>query len=255
MFSFFNIFMDTKVLEDLGLSKNESKIYLTLLKLGKANSAELARESGVHRINVYDVLNSLIFKGLVSYISESGTRFFKAENPEKFRKLLEEKMFSLESKLPSLIQLFDSKKEIHEVSVLRGIEGKKAQFEEIARTTSKSTHLVFTPHGLISLFRQPYKTMLVKWYKRLAEQNVKSKNLVLDTPDARQRAKLLEDIENYEVRFSKGLHFSPVSWDVSTELVFITFHTEPYLIIRIKSKEIAKAFKNSFELMWKSAKK
>jgi len=247
--------MDTATLESLGLSRNEAKIYLTLLRLGKANSAELARESGIHRINVYDVLNSLIAKGLVSYVAESGTRFFKPESPEKLKEILDAKQLLLGSELPGLLEKFNSKKEPWDVSVLRGVEGKRSQFEEIARISKSTTNRVFVPHGLMSLERPPYNTVLRKWFERLSKQNVNSKLLVLDVPKARQRAKLFRGLERFQLRFSKEIHFSPVSWDVCSDLLFLTFHTEPYLVIRIKSQAIAEAFKNSFELMWKAAGK
>ncbi len=246
--------MDTSVLEDLGLSRNEAKIYLTLLRLGKANSAELARESGIHRINVYDVLNSLISKGIVSYISEGGARNFKPESPEKLKEMLNAKILSLDKVLPQLLMEFNSRKEECEISILRGVEGKKSQFEEIARTARNTKNRIFTPHGLISFERPPYNRVLKKWYEKLAGQNVSSRHLILDTPAARRRVKMLKGIRNYEARFSRDIHFSNVSWDACGELLFLTFHIDPYLIIRIKSKEIAQSFIDSFELMWKTAK-
>jgi len=247
--------MDTEFLERLGLGRNEAKTYLTLLRLGKANSAELARESGIHRINVYDVLNSLISKGLVSYYNEAGTRVFKAETPERLKETLAERLSLLETNLPGLLAQFNSKKEPWEVTVLRGVEGKKSHFEEIQRVARDTWHFVFIPHGLISLERAPYNTMMRKWYDRLAKQGVGSRSLILDTPDARKRAKIFAGLRGLKIRFSKEIAFAPVSWDVSKGLVFLTFHTEPYLIIRIKSKEIADAFKNNFEIMWRAAKK
>lgn len=247
--------MDMGFLEQSGLSKNEAKAYLALLRLGKANSAELARESGIHRINVYDVLNSLISKGMVSYFSEGRARVFKAESPEKLKVILSEKLGSLETILPELLAIFNSHKEPWEVTILRGVEGKKSQFEELLHVARDTQNFVFLPHGMISLERQPYKTTLYKWYKGLAERNVETKALILDTKEARQRVKSLKETKKYHARFSKEIKFAPVSWDVCADLLFLTFHIEPYLIIRIKSKEIAGAFKNNFEIMWKAAKK
>jgi sugar-specific transcriptional regulator TrmB len=247
--------METNFLENLGLSKNEAKTYLTLLRLGNANSAELARESGIHRINVYDVLNSLISKGLVSYITEGGTRVFKPESPMKLKETEDAKMLSLDKELPGLLEQFSSKKEPWDVAILRGVEGKKTQFEEITRIARNTQNRVFIPHGLISIYRPPYNTMLRRWFERLAKQKVESKLLILDTPKARERAKMFKGIERHSIRFSKHISFAPFSWDVCQYLVFLTLHIEPYLVIRIKSKEIAKAFINSFEVMWKTATK
>jgi len=240
-------------LEGLGLSKNEAKAYLTLLRLGKANSAELARESGIHRINAYDVLNSLISKGMVSYVSEAGMRYFRPESPEKLMEFLSSKVASLEKALPGMLAEYGARKEACEVSVLRGAEGKRTQFEEIARMARNTENRVFTPHGLMSFERPPYDLMIRKWYERLAKQGVVSRHLTLDSPEARRRAVMLTGVKNYMIKFSKGIHFSPVSWNACGDLLFLTFHIEPYLIVRIRCRQIARAFIDGFELMWKSA--
>jgi sugar-specific transcriptional regulator TrmB len=246
--------MDNSLLEELGLSRNEARTYMTLLRLGRANSAELARESGIHRINVYDVLNSLISKGLVSYITEGGTRTFKPESPEKLKEKLDAKSAMLARVLPSLMQEFSARKEPFDVSILRGVEGKRSQFEEIARAARNTENRIFVPHGLTSMERPPYNTMLINWFERLARQNVSSKLIIMDSPGAREKAKRFHGLSKHRVRFSKEIKFSPVSWNVCQDLLFLTFHTEPFLVIRIRSKDIAAAFMNSFDLMWKAAK-
>jgi sugar-specific transcriptional regulator TrmB len=241
------------LLSEFGLSANESKIYLALLHIGGADSAELARESGVHRINVYDVLNSLISKGLVSYITEGGRRIFKPENPTKLREMLQEKQNLLDKELPLLLEQYSSRKQSWDVSILRGTEGKRSQFEELLRIALDTENRVYIPHGLISLVRPPYNTMLRVWFEKLAKKNVSSKLLILDSPEARERAKIFEGLKKHDLRFSKKISFSPFSYDVCCDLLYLTLHIEPYLIIRIKSKEVADAFINSFDMMWKAS--
>lgn len=57
--------MFTETLQQLGLAKNEARIYQTLLQRGEMAVGEIANKSGVHRRNVYDSLNRLVEKGLV----------------------------------------------------------------------------------------------------------------------------------------------------------------------------------------------
>jgi len=45
--------MFEQILQKLGLSPNEAKIYETLLSLGSANVSTIAVKSKVHRRNVY----------------------------------------------------------------------------------------------------------------------------------------------------------------------------------------------------------
>ncbi len=83
--------MINDVLENLGLSKNEAKIYEALLREGESPVGHLAVKSGVHRRNVYDTLNRLIEKGLAFEILEKPENHYKAVDPNKFSEILEEK--------------------------------------------------------------------------------------------------------------------------------------------------------------------
>ncbi|MFH1211984.1 MAG: helix-turn-helix domain-containing protein, partial [Candidatus Woesearchaeota archaeon] len=69
--------MENAVLREIGLSKNECRVYLSLIKLGSGTVQEISKKSNVHRANVYDVLNKLMEKGLVSYIIKKGKRLYQ----------------------------------------------------------------------------------------------------------------------------------------------------------------------------------
>ncbi len=63
--------MYSEILETIGLSPNEAKIYETLLSTGETSVSEIATKAGVHRRNVYDALNRLVDKALVFTIFQS----------------------------------------------------------------------------------------------------------------------------------------------------------------------------------------
>jgi len=81
--------MDLHVLEEIGLTKGEAKVYLSLLSLGLTTTGPIVRESGVSASKVYKVLARLAKKGLVSYIVKKRTKFFRAADPERLLDFLE----------------------------------------------------------------------------------------------------------------------------------------------------------------------
>ncbi len=96
---------------ELGLTKNEGKIYEQLVRLGKLGSGDLSRESGVSYSKIYTVLNSLINKGLVNVIPEKSKKFVPT-NPESLMKLIEKKQARLEDikkKVKEMKQFYDVK--------------------------------------------------------------------------------------------------------------------------------------------------
>ncbi|HUP69823.1 MAG TPA: helix-turn-helix domain-containing protein [Acidimicrobiales bacterium] len=61
-----------KELEELGLSPYEARVLLSLLRMGSANSLQLARSSGVPRTSTYQILESLEEKHLVERVPVPG---------------------------------------------------------------------------------------------------------------------------------------------------------------------------------------
>ena len=70
-------------LKEFGLSENEIKIYIDLLKTGTATANRLSKLSGVKRSTTYDNLNLLVNKGLVSSIIKEKVIYFEAIDPKK----------------------------------------------------------------------------------------------------------------------------------------------------------------------------
>jgi len=110
-------------LSEAGLTKNEAKVYLALIKLGSANAAEITKHSHVHRVNVYDVLERLREKGLISTIMQAQKRIYEAANPKQLIQLLKQKEEAIALALPQLEQEFKSKKEKQQVHHFFGTEG------------------------------------------------------------------------------------------------------------------------------------
>ena len=122
-----------KMLESLGLTLTESKVYLALLKRGSSPVGRLAKETGIHRRTVYDAVERLIEKGMISYITENNKRFFEAVNPKKLLDILKEKEDLLSNNLPDLISLYNSNKNKKETLFFRGKQGIKFIFEDMIK--------------------------------------------------------------------------------------------------------------------------
>ena len=74
--------MDLKILKDVGLTDTEIKVYLALLSLGATSAGKIVEETGVYRKNLYDSLNKLIEKGLVTYVIEKKIKVFQPKIPD-----------------------------------------------------------------------------------------------------------------------------------------------------------------------------
>lgn len=86
----------TELLERIGLSDKEARVYLTLLQLGGAPIRTLAKASGVNRGTTFVALKTLRSRGLVTYYHKAAHQHFVAEPPEKLLDLIDETVTSLQ---------------------------------------------------------------------------------------------------------------------------------------------------------------
>jgi HTH-type transcriptional regulator, sugar sensing transcriptional regulator len=116
------------ILEKLGFTLNESKVYLALINHKSCTIQEIAKSTNIHRRNIYDVINRLIEKGMVCEIINSSGSLYKAFDPEKIESIYMQKINELSSIMPSLKSIYEvanSDNETNEVIIFRGLEGYK----------------------------------------------------------------------------------------------------------------------------------
>jgi sugar-specific transcriptional regulator TrmB len=129
--------MEFEELKELGLNKGETKVYSTLVSSGAARVNKIHEATGIERRNIYDILNKLIEKGLVSYINENGTRLYNVGTPEKIMNYILEKETKLEeikkeaeTIIPELNKALSARREEIYAEIYRGGEGMKTVFED-----------------------------------------------------------------------------------------------------------------------------
>jgi len=111
--------MNLELLEEIGLTKGEIKVYLTLLKIGETTTGKIIETAQISSGKIYEILDKLIKKGLVSYIVKEKTKYFTASNPNRILDYLKEKEQDLKEKETEL------KKEIPNLLNLQKITNKK----------------------------------------------------------------------------------------------------------------------------------
>mgnify|MGYP001039520428 CR=1 FL=1 len=77
-------------LENLGFSRNEAKVYTTLLKHKQLNGYEIAKLSGVSRSLVYEVINRLVGKGILLRLEGEPNYYKPLEYDKLIRRMKQE---------------------------------------------------------------------------------------------------------------------------------------------------------------------
>lgn len=231
-----------EILQKLGLTDNEARVYLALLELGPSLAGQISRKTGVHRRNIYDITERLIEKGLIGYIVKNNRRLFEAANPERLKEILKEKQRELEEALPNLTLLYQKTKEKQETNFYKGIEGLKTIFQE--QVTGKSKEILILGASSSAFEVLPF---YFKWYdKDRVKKKIKARIIASNK---------LPKIPLSEIRYLPQKYSNPLAINIYGDKVAITLWKKPPLAIVIKEQEIADSYRKYFELMWKIGKK
>lgn len=123
--------MYEETLREIGLSLNEARVYESMLSLGEVNVNTISIKSKVHRRNVYDSLNKLMEKGLVTQFIFKGEKKFRVTDPRRLSTILKDKEDKLDTALVSMTKKFLGIKEEEQAYIYRGIQGYKNYMQDI----------------------------------------------------------------------------------------------------------------------------
>ena len=96
-----------KILEWIWLSENESKIYLSLLKLWKSWITSISNQSGIKRTTIYNYINPLLEKDFIKRSINWKRILFMTENPKNLVKIFEERKNNFLKQLPLLEWMYN----------------------------------------------------------------------------------------------------------------------------------------------------
>ncbi len=238
---------EEEILQQIGFSPNEAKVYLALLNLGKAGARQLIQKTGLYSANVYEALEKLQSRGFAGSIEEGKKRFFQASSPMQLLSILRERQEQLQGVLPKLLAVHVRQVENQEATVLRGKEGYRALLEDILAErkdyyvlggVGKSFQLlpVFMPKFMQERARQRiWRTLLFNEFARGSEQAKKR-------PYSR-------------IRFLPPEMISPATIFIYGEKTAIGIIEEDNsFMLLVKNRRVAESFMAYFKALWEIAK-
>jgi HTH-type transcriptional regulator, sugar sensing transcriptional regulator len=238
--------MNTEELQEFGLSNTEAKVYLALLELGKSQAGEITKKSAVNRTNVYDALERLIEKGLVSYVTENNKKAFEAVNPERLQEIVEEKQAKLGKVIQELKTKYSAGKTEEDASIFRGKKGIKSIFEDVLKEKRD-----LSAYGAESRFKDMFPFYQKHWNDERAKLGIKVKMIYNEKVRKNKKA---EHLKLLEMKFLPETYDFPSMVMVYADRVITVVWLEEPFGFMIKSKEAVKSNMNFFDILWKIAK-
>ncbi len=244
-----------KKLTTLGFSEKETAVYLALLELGKRTVSPIARKAGINRTTAYDILDSLISKGLISVSGKEPLQEFVAESPDRISAFIQREITAKENQLKAVVELVPELKSLHNISdrpKVRFYEGKQGM-EQVYEDTLTSSE----PIRAFATYDDMEKALpgyFPKYFERRARKGIKIRAIFPFTEAGVELTKHNQaQLRETAIVPNKNFYFTP-EINIYDNKVMIASWKEKLGII-IESVEISEALKNIFELAWAEAKR
>lgn len=236
------------ILRELGLSKKEAEVYLVLLKLGKEGATRISSVSGVNRVTVYGLLNSLKQKGFVTSLQVDNKNLFVPLEPKKIMDLIRRKEDKFVEVLQDLEKLERSHDSESSIEIYQGSKGITEVLQDILDNA---------------------KTIYVYGNRIIGEKLIEFESLNFRKERVKRGIKLfgisniLEDYiakdqswrKNSEFAISKSLDILSTWTLIYGDRVVILSFDKELVGFLIKNKKVAEMHKFTFDKIWKEAKK
>lgn len=237
---------ETLALEQVGMTKAEAKTYLVLVELGPSQAVNVVTKTGLHRRTVYDSIERLIEKGLVSYIKYNNIRHYKAVNPKQLQEILKEKEENLNEVMPQLTALYNSTEEKKETLFFKGKQAIKSVFND---------QIIDGKEILVMGASTKAPDVLKYYFPHFDSERIKKKikvKIIFD--ESARRRTYVKKIPNAEIRYLPKEFATPAATNVYGDKISIVLWGDDPIAILIKQKEIAETYRKFFALMWSIAK-
>ncbi len=236
----------------VGLTDGEAKVYLALSELGSSTVGPIVKKSGIAYSNIYDVLDRLIKKGIVSFVVKSKTKYFQAATPKNLLIYLEnkEKELSLQKQelkkvLPEIEKLQESVKS-QEAEVFIGKKGLRTAYEKMFKGVTKKDNNFF-----FYLYDKDYAQESDIFYNSI--QDIVKKATIKGISNKEYKNSEFITVQKYmEVKFADFP--IPGNIDIIRDMVMLVSWKPSVVGILIHSKEISDNFKIYFNKVWNLAK-
>ncbi|MEN9626376.1 MAG: hypothetical protein RL557_704 [archaeon] len=249
-----------QLLNEIGLTRGEIKVYFALLENGTSTTGPIITVSKVARSKVYEILERLKEKGLVSEIIKNNTRYFQALSPHKLfnylsakERALREQKISFKKILPQLLAKQKIKQSEHQTRVYHGFEGIKTLSVEMVNGLKKRDEYLGFAFPPEAYRHKQILILLDKFHTLRAQKGGRAKILcqkkdVINAQKLKNQGSLL-----YEYRATS--YPFPPSISIFKDTVATFIWSEVPRVFTIRSKDNAEAYRKFFYSLWEKAHK
>lgn len=237
------------IIQNLGFTTKQARIYLAALELGEASVQQLAQKSQLKRTTLYYILDELIESGALVETKTGRKTYYVPEQPVTLLKNVKEKISNFEESLEFLEDVAGRTRKKPRVYFLYGSAGFKEVWDMILNTKEKEYRIITGGENFLGYVKEKYIVdEIIAKKKRLG---VSSRQLIT----ASAYAKEIIAKDSRENRISKLLppiYKLPFTEIITESLVAFISPRFSNMIFIVENDAFSKTRKSIFETLWHS---
>ncbi|OGH88027.1 MAG: hypothetical protein A3J93_02545 [Candidatus Magasanikbacteria bacterium RIFOXYC2_FULL_42_28] len=235
-------------LQNLGLDDKEAKIYLALLELGKGTVADVAKQSGVKRTNIYNFIGPMKDKHIIGEIIQDKQIILIPENPQALIKRAEQNFVDIKNLLPNLLSIFNTPESKPKVKFFDGAQGIKNAWDDM--TTSGENIYGFSD------YEKMFGVFPDDWLGQIPKTRAQNKQFYYCIAKDGPWGKKIKSRDKKQLRQTKLVKNLNLDTEINIyggKVLLISFR-KPYSAIIIEERAIAMSLKSIWQLIWDGLK-
>lgn len=241
---------------NLGLTNNETDVYLALLELKIASSGPIIKKTQLHRNVVYTSLSHLVKKRLVSEKSVRGIKTFSIVEPDSFTSDFEQKANLAKEVEKDILAKIPQKNQ--EITIHQGNEEYLQLLTGLLRSMPEGSTKYVIGTGGEDFMRETMRPIWKKYHKVARNKRINIKMISYES----QRSSIEEDVHNesmYEIKYLPDMIENPAGVHVYPEAdtilnIIYSDSKNPVTAIKIKNEALVKGYLNLFNNLWNNKK-
>lgn len=236
----------------IGFSEGEGRVYEAIMDSENASLQTIHEKTGLERRNVYDIINKLISKGLVTYFTDNKRKIYQASHPKNIltyfdeqQKEIERKKGAFATEMEVLSKRFDSSKPTFDVRIYRGQGSLRTLFNEMLDYPD-----IYFIGGNWGMVKYLGKEWVDGWMERRNRKKAWMHDIITAKP--KLLARYAPHMKFYEVRILPEEFGSPNVINIFGNRLVNLFWGENLFAFSIENEEIAKNYVVYFKYLWKT---
>jgi len=237
------------ILQKLGLTDKESRVYLALLAVGQSSANAIARAAGLKRPTTYVVLEDLRKRGLVLKMPGSQKQMFSAISPQELVYEMKKNVTEAEHLLPELMNIYSNSTSRVRTVQFEGVEGIRQLMEYGLKEMEGGELVAFW--AIAANVPRELSDYFPEWAEKLKQRHITMRGIVPHHAS-------LESYRQADKKYGRDIKIVPFEQfssevAIDTSKNFVRIHDYKNLQgVVIENADIAKTVREIFEMVWRS---